>query len=998
MAILRSADVTSLVRTCLVAILCLGWGHASVGADEPTIVRSGDELVVSIPELDRLRQRHPRLRAIVQLSGPGGARTRTIELSQRPNAMGLVFELSGLGVCDEVKLDVQNERGESVASRTVRPVPEVTIAGAASPAGAALAAIERGSQWVGPTPQITLPEVSSLRREALAAPARSVTSSSITYPVVAAVDLPALSSANAVIISRQSAAPDDANRASLYFSYRKALFDPATAKLKEYRKMLVEAPLDRAWLAGSDDATITLPLDGFKIHTTEELERDGQRWNAPQGYNMLGGSSTGLYQGGATVDVDPLGRIYITNVPDGAGIVRFNPHTNRFEQPPINFQAECRKFLPTDGDWKRGWDTDLPQVVCTRGRVYLVFDRHYRVITPNGRFETCSGVVSIPQEGWDDAASFRRDIRFHAGCWPGAKPSLYSDDVAVGAPRRAGPPIETTTGIAFGTWRLDLDDRGETQRLAVVKSLADTVAADGTSLPPTQVVKLNGLPRMRLHNVGAAGRQLLTFSYGEFQLTRAALGLTLPGATEDQLVDAKGQYRTTYPDAPSGTLTVRFDIAGKIQSEPQRFATLAASLAGVAQGPNYGVIPVPGEADQAIGVCEYSYYFSKLDFGRRATDGKVFRSYLPLASDGRATSLPIHLGLGPYQLAWIEHDDALWLYSLGYTGMGRLKYAEHGRPLEAFSQELFHRRLAPSPIDGAPRDSVKDYLLIFPVGGGKLVNIGRGRPGRGGGAYSAALELFDPSTLGPSQTAAGMSRCYGLYTPMDRWIEPALDGAARQELYVASGQIRPEYLDDIADPAKRPENRDPKIFTYSVSADGQLRDLYGFALPRLSAGDAASNLALSPCRQFLVILQGAGVVHTYSLAQRRFVDGVQLEAAGQSSVQLVSFSRPSAHLWSSPNGRMFFLTARPSGAPTRLDFHEIRVAIDGRLTIVPHRSVTLDANARLQDYNGIVRCFLPDLRKQDGSFDLVLGGSLDNGGQSTVRVIDDFIEPRGSKP
>jgi hypothetical protein len=210
-------------------------------------------------------------------------------------------------------------------------------------------------------------------------------------------------------------------------------------------------------------------------------------------------------------------------------------------------------------------------------------------------------------------------------------------------------------------------------------------------------------------NVGAAGRQFLTFSYGEFAIARAALALTLPSAPPEHLVDTDGRYRSTYFEAPTGTLTVRFDITAKIKSEPQRYSTLARSLSGVAQGPNYAVIHVPGEADQAIGVCEYSYYFSKLDFSRRATERKVFRSYLPLPSDGRNTALPIGVGLGPYNATWVEHEDALWLYLTGYTGMARLKYAEGGRPLAAFTSEVFHTRLTPQPVDGAPRDRDKDW-------------------------------------------------------------------------------------------------------------------------------------------------------------------------------------------------------------------------------------------------------------------------------------------------
>lgn len=78
------------------------------------------------------------------------------------------------------------------------------------------------------------------------------------------------------------------------------------------------------------------------------LERFPKRWDAPKGYPILGESSTGLAQGGQSADTDDMGRIYFTIVPDGAGMVRFNPHTGKFEQPPVNFHAELLKFIPPE--------------------------------------------------------------------------------------------------------------------------------------------------------------------------------------------------------------------------------------------------------------------------------------------------------------------------------------------------------------------------------------------------------------------------------------------------------------------------------------------------------------------------------------------------------------------------------------------------------------------------------------------------------------------------
>jgi hypothetical protein len=959
--------------------------------------RSGDEVVVRIPQLEQLRRTHRQLNGTVRLNGTGGEKVLAVNLADRLVPDALVIDVKGYGTCTSLALEIKDGSGKTVMAEQIGPVPSVTVVNAPPTADGLFAAIEPGSQLPpGTAPKIALPDVAKLRAEALVAPRRTVTTGEIAYPVIADVDLPGSGSTNAVIVSRQSFAPDDATKCSLYFSYRKPLFDEASTKLKEWRKMLVEVPLNRAWLSREGDEVVTLPLEKFAIHTTEERELDNKRWNAPEGYNMLGGSSSGLFQGGQTVDVDDQGRIYITNVPDGAGIVRFNPHTGKFEQPPVSFANEARKFLPNDAGWTRNWDADLAQVVCTRGRVFLVFDRNYRVSTPNGKYETCNGVVSVPQENWHDADAFRRDVRLHAACWPTAQFPMYSDELPIGGSRRVGPPLATKHGLSFGSFRLDLDADGGTERLAVVKTVEDTVDANGKPLPPTEVETIKGLRRQRLINVGAAGRQFVRQQYGEFTISRAALALAMPDAPAERLAGPDGRHLSTFAGAPSGELTIRFDITSKIKSEPKRYGEVAASMSGVSQGPAYAVIPVPGEADRAIGVCEYNYFFSKLDFSRRATERKVYKSYLTQSVDGLKTGFPVAVGLGPYNAAWIEHDDALWLYMAGYTGLSRLKYSAAGRPVDAYAVESIYRKLSPKPIDGVPRDGVKDFLHVFPTTDGRLIDIGRGRAGRGGGARSAGLEIFNPSTLGESHTAVEMNRCFGLFTPVSRMVYSISGAAPRQELFVAGGNIRPEYVQDIEDPNRRPKNQDPKIFAYDCASGGDLRDLYGFSLPaQPDAGDASSNIAFSPCRRFLVALQGGGTLLTYHVAERRFVDGARLRTPDGRPVHLLDFTRPSASIWTSPDGRIFFHTALDGAESKSVNFYEVRISRDGRIAVVPHLAVALETDGRgARDFERIVRCFLPDLTKGDGSYDLVLGSDQDNGGQPFVRVIEDFVPPR----
>ena len=982
---------SNILRACLAALFLV---HATVVHGQ-SIFRSGDEVIVQISRLDQMRQSHRKLKGHVKFMLEGRAKDFVVDLSDALIPEALVFDVTGVREVSSVALTVTDGAGKVVLTQRASPVARVNIRDALPAQAGVIAAMEPGSKADPEAlPRIALPDTTKMRTVELKVPARTVKLDDITYPVFADADLPGPASYNYVVVSRQSSAPADVTKCSLYFSYRKAMYDTASTKLKEWRKMLVEVPLDRSWLEKQGDEVITLPLDRFAIHTTGEREVDGQRWDAPEGYNMLGGSSSGLYQGGQSAEEDDEGRIYISNVADGAGLVRFNPHSGQFEQPPINLMAELRKFLPASDDWKRSWDADDAKLVCARGRVYIVFDRNYRVNTPNGRYETCSGVVSLPQAHWDDAAAFRQDLRLHAGCWPDAAFPLYRDEPATGGgARKAGGPAATSHGLTFGTFRLDLDANGNTQRLARIQSIQDAVDAEGRPLPPAKVETTKGLPRQRMINVGSAGRQFVRQAYGEVGISRAALALTLPGALEEHLVGPDGRHRSTYPGAPAGELTIRFDITAKLKAEPQRYGDVAASMAGISQGPNYTVIALPDEADQAIGVCEYNYFYSKLDFSRRGKERKVFKSYLPLLSNGEKTAHPASVGLGPYHSTWITHDDAQWLYISGYTGISRLKYAEAGKTLPAFRAETVHVRLSPQPIEGVARDSVKDFLYVLPATDGRLINIGRGRVGRGGGARSAGLELFDPRTLGPSQTAVEMNRCYGLFTPVSRMVYSIMGAAPRQEIFAASGNIRPEYVADIDDPERRPKNQDPKIFAYDCASGAGLRDLYGFSLPLVPGGDSAANIGISPCRQFLVMLQGGGTVLAYHLAGKRFVDGIRLIYSAAQPVHPLSFSKPSASIWAAPDGRIFFHAAPEGEQGKRVSFYEVRIDRDGQLTVEPHLGVNWEKEGQVRDFSNIVRCFLPDLRAKDGSYDLVLGGDSDNGGQPTVRVIDDFILP-----
>lgn len=886
---------------------------------EVATFRSGDELIIQIEDLDRLRLQHADLKAQISLAGK---KTLSVDWGDPAIPAALAVDLAGFGPCDTTSLKL----GHETLSARVTPV---TIQDAR---GSRVADVELGTKWQGAPPRVLLPDFATLRVESLAKPSRSIALANITYPVVSESDLPVLGSQNVVLLVN----------GRLYFSYRKAVMDEKTLRVKHWRKFLVEVPVDPKWAAGRGDEVVRVPKAGFRVHTSDE--------RAPNGFLMLGESAGGLAQGGQSADTDEHGRLYFSNIERGAALVRFDPASGKFEQPPVNLGDVLATLLPADPGWRRSWDTALMELVAMRGRVFIVFARHHRVKSTNGNVEVCSGVVSLPQDHWNDAAKFSTDLRLHAGCWEGAPNQLYHGEIAAAdyASRKLAAPAETMSGLVIsaasgskgGPWHLDFDDAGNVTHFT----------EGGT----TAALRLHsGLKKQRFINVGAAGRPLIQFDCGEFRIARNAVPLLLSGA---EVADAKGQFLSKANDTP-GTVTVRFDVSAMAEG------------GGVVQGPAYALTAIPDEPDQAIGVCEYGYYFSRLDFSKIANERRVLRTYLPMPG---GESMPAQVGLGPYNTLWARHDDALWLYVPGYIGMTRLKYAQAGRVLPAFDAEVFHERLKGHTIDGAHRDNIKDYKELIPALGGRMLNIGRGRPGRGGKAFSTGLELFDPLTLGQSEVSVWMTRCFDIWSPVSRVVLSAQDGTLRQQVFAASSTIRPDYVRDISDRAALPANQEPKVFAWEGDADGHLRDLFGFALP------GSAQLALSPCGQFVLVMQYDGILMTYSIAQKRVVDAAKLEALP------LEFSRPGQTIWSAPNGQVFIMTATHGAS-----FHEVLVSREGRLSLRPHLAIE---GAQQAAFERIVRCFLPDLRQKDGSYDFVLGGRH-QGDDPSVRFIRDFIPP-----
>jgi len=986
-------------------------GTAIRAAEPIKVFRTGDELIVMLDRFDLLREANIGLVAELKLRGDGNDKDLLIDLSDAAVKGTLVVDLSKFGNCAGVSISVKDATGKVLAEKSVAPIVEIPVPSkiSVSPAGA-LAYIEPGTAITGAgfaSPKIPLPDVKKLRSVQIGSASRSVSKQDITFPVISQGEAPIR---GGYVLSRQTAAPNDPTKASLYISYKRALYDGA--KLAGWRKFLFEIPIQEAWGKGQGDETVNIG-DDVRVHVTDKVkEKD---WRGTQRH-ILGEGDADLGQTLSAIDDD--GRIYFIAE---YRVVRFDPNTGKFEiSPPFDLQKLC----PGGATMKDspGWLSGNWTMVCAHGRVFLVDILDLKTGPPSPGSDVpqrrIGGLFSIPQD-WRDAKAFSSDVRLHVGTWETADPTFYKTGPTIGAAadeRKLGKPIVTEAGLlilpagkqsAGGPWRLDLDDQGDNKTFGEVDSLSDTVSKDGsTTFAPTQEAKINGVSKTKVHLVGNI--------YGRHLVGPAGTdGLVIPRASIRQLLMSDGWNASmllphsskhdlrTYAGAPEGIVTVNWDIVERIKATPEAQGPLVESLqGGASMGPAFLVTPVPGEPDKAVAICDYAAYtLSTLDFSRIEDERVVRKTALPARAG-------IAAGLGVYDSAWVEHDEEQWLYLGGYTGMTRNQYSKGDNVLDSMTSEMYNGRLVPVPVDQHARGGLKQYDRILPVFGGRLMDSGTSRSGRGGEAFGTGLEVFDPNLLGsgtstdsvPSQTAAYMSRCCGsLGTLQSRMVWNAHDGGRRQEVF-GSGQPSRVFVDELGaqDKALVPGNLDEKVFNYEVSEDEGLRDLFGFSLPVTEQGESVgSYLALSPCQRFLIILTEDGTLYTYSIAQKQFIDGVKMKSPDGDAVAMIGFRRPGEKILTAPDGQQFILTAPAGKVGASVQFNRIVVGQDGTLTIEPYLRIDGADSNDCEDLRNCVRCFMPDLKRKDGSIDFVIGWDSKDRAQAKpfVRVIADFIPP-----
>lgn len=995
----------------------------TVRADEKIAVfRTGDELIVKLDRFDLLRQAHARLNAVLKLRADGKDKELLIDLTDAAVQGPMVLDLARFGKCNEIAVTVKDGAGQMVAKKTISPIPEIPVQGtltSSSPGQPAptgpYAHIEPGTEMrkaqegkagtKAASPQILLPEVKKLRRVQIGPPKRSISKQDITFPVTTENEVPLR---GGLLLGRQTAAPKDATKASLYISYKKAIYEGH--KLARWQKFLVEVPIQESWGKGRGDETVKL-ADEVEVHVTNEVkEKD---WRGTQ-RNILGEGDEDLGQ--THLATDDQGRIYFIAE---YRVVRFDPNTKKFECSPA---FSLQKLCPGGDKMKNspGWLSGILTMVCTRGRVFLIDIVDYLTGTNPGSdvpARRIGGVFSIPQD-WSDAKAFAADIRLHVGSWETATPTLYKTAPSLGAAldeRKLGGAMVTEAGLlivpagkrsAGGPWRLDLDDKGNNKAFGEVTSLTDSVSKDGiATFAPTKEAMVNGVSKTMVHLVGNIyGRHLVGASGTD--------GLEIPRASVRQLLMSDGWNDSmllpqasrhafrTYEGAPEGVVTVKYDFVEKLKAAPEAKGALVASLSGgPSLGPVFLVTPVPREPGKAVAVCEYSYPLSTFDFSRLKDKKAVLKTALP-------PNAALAVGLGVYDSIWVEQGDEQWLFLGGYTGMTRIKYSKGGKVLDTMTSDRFHTRMSPQPVDQQVREALKQYDRLIPVFGGRLLDSGTGRSGRGGTAFTTGIEVFDPKLLGrgastdsvPSQTAAYLSRCCGaLRTLQSRMVWNAHDGSKRQEIF-GTGKPSKVFVDELEarDKALAPGNLDEKVFHYEVSEPNGLRDLFGFSLPLTEDGvSVGSNLAISPCHRFLLILTDDATLYTYSIASRQFIDGLRMTTSAGDTAATIGFRRPGETILTSPDGQQFFLTVPADKDGGAVQFNRIVVGKAGLLSIEPYLGITCANSGDWQDLRNCVRCFMPDLEHKDGSIDFIIGWDSKDRAQAKpfVRIIADFIPP-----
>ena len=436
-----------------------------------------------------------------------------------------------------------------------------------------------------------------------------------------------------------------------------------------------------------------------------------------------------------------------------------------------------------------------------------------------------------------------------------------------------------------------------------------------------------------------------------------------------------------------GNLTIYYDSVTKLFREPGAYADVVAKMRAASMGPEYHVVPAPGDAMEVLGNADYpKYNFARYDCSPGVDTVK--RTFLLQKMDNENARLALPAELGPYCHRWVREGGDDVLYYAGYTGVARLRYRIAGKVPERHQVEVL--TLPHQPADGAPDGPIKWFSSICPGVGDTMFLTGYSQTARGGTAYSGGLLWFDRRAPKQLAKVSEMSRGYNTLVLVGR-LRGAPGGRLEQDLLL-SGNYNAAAAETIL-ANKRPANTKPRLFVYRYGGADGVRDLFGFTLAPAEGKGAAGvrDVAMSANGLYLLLLMTDGVLATFDLDALRFVDAVRAPPL------FASFTgdRHNAELLPLPDGD-FLLGLLEKKDPA--DANEqptaallVRVGVDaaGRIQLTPQLRCTFAAAADL----AAPAAFVYDARKNDGSYDAVFGPNPAKA-EGAVRIIRDFLPPR----
>ena len=957
-----------MAQAILVPLLaCAGFALRGAASPSPalitepvSVVQYEDAVVIYMHGFDLARTRYPSLQLdyrMVSQDGTVGV-GRTLDLTEPWETPALTIRKGGT---DYAGIVVSATSGAEVFFRRLYTLSGNLDVPANIPTAGQQATIELG-QHAGSIPVILLPDLDGLDDALLSGAPDIVDVEPSTIQVWSNINYPSVSSSHTCALSRQTDSPADDSKRSLYVPLRSQFFDQSTGQPTVSRHYLCEVPLDPNWLVGSGDLVVNLGVSDIKVHWTDEEFDDD---------NILGVGVGGLGQTTGTMARDADGNIYFSRVP--TQLVRFNIATAEFETPPVNMKTLMNDDRPTrdeidgsGGDAKRGnWGTyRMIAHMNAASPARMIFTSVQNRLQPNGYF--WAGLWTVPQDHWDDPVAFETEFRFLVGAWPNAQHTFWDTLPVLDGPiYRLRPPISygntaymnSYPGGVGGPWRLDIAPDG-------------TVEAFGTEATLSNYD--DGYNKPRDAKPENANRLIDFSDYGVLTMTARDLHKALTGTVDNSLEERD--------------IEVSYDAVGHMLQNPAEFAPILQNISGISLAPTYMATVPPGQDGQVLAASSTGYHLERYDLNT-VVAGEVEKTHLILDSADTSLQLPLRAGVGPYAHSWLNLDGDDWLYAGGYIGLTRMKYAEDGVPLQRHVTSKFDAQLATVNLDAGRVGSIKRYRNLQPGLDGRMFFTGTNNASRGGTAFSGGLQAFHSTQLDTLWRLSFMSRSYHTSRLRNR-VAREPDGSLVQEFGLLGEFFRAEYLNTLEED-EIPLGQVPKVFFYDYRSGGAMRDCYGFSLASLGGDVPADDIAFTNDRRYLLILQADRLL-TFDPQTYRFIDGKRLTFG--SGIRISRFRRPDHNFLRAPDDRLF-LYAAASELSTTASFVEVQVSPAGEISLAPHLELQAASHQVLDQTFFCVHTFVPDLANDDGSYDLLLGRVIGEGG-TDFPLIEDFIPPR----